>query len=69
MSGEGVIALTKYRVVFTRSMSQWAAVELDAPNEEVARHDAEYAYNSGVLDLDWEYDTSSDGVALVEQVK
>lgn len=41
---------------------------MDAPSEAIARREAEYAYNTGVLDLDWEYDTSSDGVALVEEV-
>lgn len=61
--------MPKYKVVFTRSAAQWAEVELEAPSEEAAKMDAEYAYNSGVLDLDWQYDTSEDGVALVSKVK
>lgn len=60
--------MSKYRVVFERSVSQWAEIEVEAPDEATARTNAEQAYDSGELYLDWEYDTGDDGIVSVEQV-
>lgn len=60
--------MSLYEVVFTRAAAQWASVVVDAVDEDAAYIEAEYLYNSGTLELDWQYDTSDDGISLVREL-